>query len=203
MASLVWLDSACNCWTVSCISLQSAGSLLLCQEYRRTARKCQRYSPKWLSTLSMIWQIIIDFLKLLTLILKKLNALLSLFLTAYHYSLGVFFPAKGTKAGAIEGCLTWMSLTLSDTECMSSLDIHIYMSAPNLEPSRPGWNPGGAAPEGRWLLRISRVIFLLELLHLDFNQVLWHEETVCPVYLPLFHSQLQYSSHGHLLEEWF
>ena len=49
--------------------------------------------------------------------LKILNALLSLFLTAYHYSLVVFFPAKDTKAGAIEGWQTWMSLTLSDTEC--------------------------------------------------------------------------------------
>ena len=58
--------------------------------------------------------------------IKKLNALLSLFLTAYHYSLGVFFPAKDTKAGAIEGCQTWMSLTLSVTECMSSLDMYIY-----------------------------------------------------------------------------
>ena len=54
----------------------------------------------------MIWQIIIDFLKLLSdkknikKYIKKLNALLSLFLTAYHYSLGVFFPAKDTKAGA-------------------------------------------------------------------------------------------------------
>ena len=38
------------------------------------------------------------------------------------------------------------------------------------------------------------VIFLLGLLHLDFNQVLRHEKTVCPVYLPLFHSQ--YASHG-------
>ena len=37
---------------------------------------------------------------------KTKNALLSLFLTAYHYSLGVFFPAKDTKAGAIEGCQT-------------------------------------------------------------------------------------------------
>ena len=45
------------------------------------------------------------------------------------------------------------------------------------------------------------VIFLLGLLHLDFNQVLQHEETVCLVYLPLFHSQ--YASHGHLLGEWF
>ena len=43
------------------------------------------------------------------------NALLSLFLTAYHYSLGVFFTARDTKAGAIEGCQTWMSLTLSVT----------------------------------------------------------------------------------------
>ena len=104
------------------------------------------------------------------------NALLSLFLTAYHYSLGVFFPAKDTKAGAIEGCQTWMSLTLSVTECMSSLDIYVS-------------------------LYVLIVIFLLGLLHLDFNQVLRHEKTVCPVYLPLFHSQ--YASHGHLLEEWF
>ena len=66
MSPLVWLNSACNCWTVSCISLQSAGSLLLCQEYIQTARKCQRYSPKWLSTQSVIWQIITDFLKLLS-----------------------------------------------------------------------------------------------------------------------------------------
>ena len=66
MASLVWLNSACNCLTVSCISLQWAGSLLVCQECRRTARKCQRYSPKWLSIMSMIWQIITDFLKLLS-----------------------------------------------------------------------------------------------------------------------------------------
>ena len=56
MVPLVWLNSACNCWTVSCISLQSAGYLLLCQEYRRTARKCQRYSQKWLCTLSVISQ---------------------------------------------------------------------------------------------------------------------------------------------------
>ena len=72
IASLVWLNSACNCWTVSCISLQSAGSLPLCQ-YRWTARKCQRYSPKWLSTLWMIWQIIIDFLKLLSDLDLKIN----------------------------------------------------------------------------------------------------------------------------------
>ena len=69
----------------------------------------------------MIWQIIIDFLKLLSdFDLKKkkiLNALLSLFLTVQHYSMSVFPPATGTKAGAIESCQTWMSLTLSDTEC--------------------------------------------------------------------------------------
>ena len=77
----------------------------------------------------MIWQIITDFLKLLSDFeikkkLKIINALLSLFLTACHYSLGVFFPAKDTKAGATEGCQTWMSLTLSVTECMSSLDTY-------------------------------------------------------------------------------
>ncbi len=118
---------------------------------------------------------------------EKLNALLSLFLTAYHYSLGVFFPAKDTKAGAIEGCQTWMSLTLSVTECMSSLDIYVSLK-----------------PEAIKILKLCVfliVIFLLGLLHLDFNQVLRHEKTVCPVYLPLFHSQ--YASHGHLLEEWF
>ena len=39
------------------------------------------------------------------------------------------------------------------------------------------------------------VIFLLGLLHLDFNQVSWHEETVYPLYHPLVHSQ--YASHDH------
>ena len=57
----------------------------------QTARKCQRYSQRWLCTLSVITQIITDFLKFLPtlihfLILFLLNALLSLFLTAYHYS---------------------------------------------------------------------------------------------------------------------
>ena len=51
----------------------------------------------------------------------------SIFLTAYHYSLCVFFPAKDTKAGAIEGCQTWMSLTLSDSECMSIVDIYVSL----------------------------------------------------------------------------
>ncbi len=80
-----------------------------------------------------------------------------------------------------------MSLTLSVTECMSSLDIYVSLK-----------------PEAIKILKLCVfliVIFLLGLLHLDFNQVLWHEKTVCPVYLPLFHSQ--YASHGHLLEEWF
>ena len=147
----------------------------------------QRYSPNWLSTLSMIWQIITDFLKLLSDFEIYINALLSLFLTAYHYSLGGgFFPAKDTKAGATEGCQTWMSLTLSVTECMSSL----YVVS--------------LKPEAIKIIKLCVfliVIFLLGLLHLYFNQVLWHEKTVCPVYLPLFHSQ--YASHGHLLEEWF
>ena len=118
---------------------------------------------------------------------KKKNALLSWFLTAYRYSLGVFFPAKDTQTGAIEGCQTWMSLTLNVTECMSSLDIYVSLK-----------------PEAIKILKLCVfliVIFLLGLLHLDFNRVLWYEKTVCPVYLPLFHSQ--YASHGHLLEEWF
>ena len=140
----------------------------------------------------MIWQIITYFLKLLSdfdiyIYINKLNALLSSFLTSYHYSLGVFFPAKDTKGGAIEGCQTWMSLTLSVTECMSSLNIYVSIK-----------------PEAIKILKLCvflMVIFLLGLLHLNFNQVLRHEKTVCPVYLPLFYSQ--YASHGYLLEEWF
>ena len=80
-----------------------------------------------------------------------------------------------------------MSLTLSVTECMSSLDIYVSLK-----------------PEAIKILILCVfviAIFLLGLLQVDFNQVLWHEETVCPVYLPLFQSQ--YASHGHLLEEWF
>ena len=80
-----------------------------------------------------------------------------------------------------------MSLTLSDTECTSRLAIYVSLK-----------------PEAIKILKLCEfliVIFLLGLLHLDFNQVLWHEETVCPVYLPPFYSQ--YASHGHLLEEWF
>ena len=97
--------------------------------------------------------------------------------------MGVFFPAKDTKASAIE----WMSLTLSDSESMSSLDIYVSLK-----------------PEAIKILKLCVfliVIFLSGLLHLDFNQVLRHEETVCPVYLPLFHSL--YANHGHLLAEWF
>ena len=80
-----------------------------------------------------------------------------------------------------------MSLTLSVIECMSILDIYVSLE-----------------PEAIKILKLCVsliVIFLLGLLHLDFNQVFWLEKTVCPVYLPLFHSQ--YASHGHLLEEWF
>ena len=123
----------------------------------------------------------------------KLKALLSLFLTAHHYSLGVFFPTKDTKAGATEGCQTWMSLAFSVTECMSSLDIYVSLTLEAIKILK--------------LCVFLIVIFLLGLLHLDFNQVLRQEKTKnknkknCPVYLPLFHSQ--YASHGHLLEEWF
>ena len=78
-----------------------------------------------------------------------------------------------------------LHLTLSVTECMSSLDIYVSVK-----------------PEAIKILKLCVfliVIFLLGLLCLDFNQVLQHEETVCPVYLPLFQSQ--YANHGHLLEE--
>ena len=77
----------------------------------------------------------------------KLNALLSLFLTAYHYSLGVFSTAKDTKAGAIEGCQTWMSLTLSVTECMSSLDIYVSLK-PEALCILDSYLPFGVAPPG-------------------------------------------------------
>ena len=82
-----------------------------------------------------------------------------------------------------------MSLTLSVTECMSSLDMYIYISL---------------KPQAIKILKLCVfliVIFLLGLLYMDLNQVLRHEKTVCPVNLPLLHSQ--YASHGHLLEEWF
>ena len=142
MASLLWLNSACNCWTVSCISLLSAGSLLLCQEYRRTTRKCQRYSQKWLCTLSVISQIIIDFLKLLSNFDKKywLNALLSLFLTAYHYS--------HRYQSQCHSRLPDLNVPYFEWHWMSSLDT--YTSASNLKPSRfsSSGYPFGAAPPG-------------------------------------------------------
>ena len=78
-----------------------------------------------------------------------------------------------------------MSLTLSVTECMSSLDIYVSLKNEAIKILK--------------LCVFLIVIFLLGLLHLDFNQVLPHEKTVCPVYLPLFDSQ--YASHGHLLKE--
>ena len=176
MASLVWLNSACNCWTVSCISLQSAGSLLLRQEYRRTARKCQRYSQKWLCTLTVISQIITDILKLSNFdIYKKYfkNALLSLFLTDYH--------------------------------CSHRYQSQCHRRLPNLNVPYFEWlnvQFRHICQPQTWSHQDSQALaILLGLLHLDFNQVLWHEGTVCPVYFPLYHSQ--YASHGHLLGEWF
>ena len=53
---------------------------------------------------------------------------------------------------------------------MSSLDIYVILK------------PEATKILKLWVLLI--VIFLWGLLHLDFNQALWHEETVCPVYLP-------------------
>ena len=144
IASLVWLNSACNCWTVSCISLQSTGSLLLCQEYRRTARKCQRYSQKWLCALSVISQIIDEFLKLLSnfdyYFFILLKALLSLFLTAYHYSHRYQVQCHRR--------LPNLNVPYFEWHWMSSLDI--YMSNSNLKPSRFSSSvyPFGAAPPG-------------------------------------------------------
>ena len=138
---LVWPNLACHCWTVSCISLRAAGSLLLCQEYRRTARKCQKYSQKWLCTLSVISQIIIDFLKLLSNFDNKksvLNALLSLFLTAYHYS--------HRYQSQCHRRLPNLNVPYFEWHWMSSLDI--YMSASNLKPSRFSSSPFGVAPPG-------------------------------------------------------
>ena len=143
MAPLVWLNSACNCWTVSCISLQSAGSLLLCQEYRRTARKCQRYSQKWLCTLSVISQIIIGFrncyIRLISFLFLSLwKALLSLFLTAYRYS--------HRYQSHCHRRLPNLNFPYFEWHWMSSLDI--YMSASNPKQSRvsSSGSPFGAAP---------------------------------------------------------
>ena len=70
-----------------------------------------------------------------------------LFISYYLlYSLGVFFQAKDTKAGAIECCQTWMSLTLSVTKCMSSWDMYIYFSLKQpIGVAPPGFQPGLAA----------------------------------------------------------
>ena len=105
----------------------------------------------WLSEI-VIW---LRYIFYYFIFIISFNALLSLFLTAYHYNLGVFFPAKDTKAGAIEGCLTWMSLTLSDTECMSSLDIYVSIK-----------------PQAIKILKLCVffIIFFWGLLHLDFNR---------------------------------
>ena len=140
MAPLVWLNSGCNCWTVSCISLES---LLLCQEYRQTARKCQRYSQKWLCTLSVITQIITDFLKFLPNFdthFFLLNALLSLFLTAYHYS--------HRCQSQCHRRLPNLNVPYFEWHWMSSLDI--YMSTSDLKPSRfsSSGYPFGAVPPG-------------------------------------------------------
>ena len=132
MAPLLWFNSACNCWTVSCISLQSAGSLLLCQEHRRTARKCQRYSRKRLCTLLMIWQIIIDFLKLLFDFDKQqqqqqnIKCFTLLFLTAYHYSLSAFFPSHMYQSRC-HGRLANLNVPYFEWHWMSSLDINVSL----------------------------------------------------------------------------
>ena len=128
----------------------------------------------WLSEI-VIWLWYITFFKCITLYF------LLFIIIAWVY----FFPAKDVKAGAIEGCQTWMSLTLSDTECMSSLDI--------------------CQPQ-TWSHQDSQALCILDS-HLPFGTAppgfqpglaAWRNSLV---YLPLFHSQ--YASRGHLLEEWF
>ena len=57
-----------------------------------------------------------------------------------------------------------MSFTLSVTECMSSLDIHVSLKLEAIKILK--------------LCVFLIVIFLWGLLHLDFNQVLRHEKTV-------------------------
>ena len=90
----------------------------------------------WLSEI-VIWLYLLLFL---------FNALLSLFLTADHYSFSVFFPATGTKAGAIKGCHTWMSLTFSDTEC--PVEICQPQTWSYQDSQALGILPFGAAPPG-------------------------------------------------------
>ena len=168
---------------------QLAVSRLFAIMPRIQTRKCQRYSPKWLSTLSMIWQIITDFLKLLSdkKKIKKINALLFI---SYCLSLklGCVFPSQRYQSRCHRR-LPNLNVPYFECHWMHVQLRHIYVSL---------------KPEAIKILKLCVfliVVFLLGLLHLDFNQVLRHEQTVCPVYLPLFHSQ--YASHGHLLEEWF
>ena len=97
-----------------------------------------------------------------------------------HYSpyfisplwLECIFPATGTKAGVLEGCHTWMSLTLSDTECPAETCHPQTWSLQNSQALGilDSHLPAGAAPPG-------------------FQPVLVREETVYPLYLPPFHSQ--------------
>ena len=63
-----------------------------------------------------------------------------------------------------------MSFTLSVTECMSSLDIHVSLKLEAIKILK--------------LCVFLIVIFLLGLLHLDFNQVLRYEKTVCRSSIP-------------------
>ena len=155
MATLVWLNTACNC------SDEQLGNVK--DIHKSDCAHCQWFHKSLLTS----WNCY------LTLIKKIVNALLSLFLTAYHYS--------HRYQSQCHRRLQNLNVHYFEWHWMSSLDI--------------------CQPQ-TWSHQDSQALgILLGLLHLNFNQVLWHEETVCPVYLPLFHSQ--YASHGHLLEEWF
>ena len=133
----------------------------------------------------MIWQIIIDFLKLSDFDQFSLsNALFSLFLTAYHYNLSVFFPSHRYQSR----CHRRLP-NLNVPYCMSSLDIYVSLK-----------------PEAIKILKLRVfliVIFHLGLLHLDFNQVLYVAWRNSLSSIPLTFLSPVCKPYGHLLEEWF
>ena len=164
MALLVWLNSAWNCWTVSYISLPQQA---VCCYVKNTDDQLGNVNDIHKSDCAHCqWfhKSLLTFWNcyLALIIISFLNALFSLFLTgAYHYS--------HRYQSQCHRRLPNLNVPYFEWHWMSSLDI--YMSASNLKPSR-----------------FSSSGYPFGLLHLDFNQVLWHEEPVCPVYLLLFQS---------------
>ena len=106
----------------------------------------------WLS------EIVINFYLLLFLFFL-LNALLSLFLTAYHYS--------HRYQSQCHRRLPNLNVPYFEWHWMSSLDVYVSLK------------PEAIKILKLWVCLI--VIFLLGLLHLDFNQVLWYEESLSSI----------------------